>query len=161
MPRDSAEVGAAWGRLFGLAVHACKACHASKCNCDGRAAKPYIPKPETTGHAPDPTSELSELIVTPSQRCESMWTTNKGEVLVSYDQPGSHVFDYLQMFYLQAGETLSTNGKTGTPNPMNLPGPGKVEVTIDPLSERGLYVGHVHSATGAARPVLIYIDDVI
>lgn len=165
MTRSSTEVGAAWGRLVGLAVDACKshaAAHTAPAIDEMRRHGPFIHSRRKHGENPDPNAEETTITLTAHQRCRPTWTGQRGVVNVTFDQQAQMQFDLSPVSLLPAGENLTSAAQTATPNPMQLTGPGSIEVSIDAQLPRGLYLGSlVQASTNNLQPLLIYIDDLI
>ncbi len=153
MPSNYKYVGDAWGRLFAVAVDACKSHHESHCD-DGASA---------VGRRLDDDSEISSIAVTVSQRCEASWTGTKGQVKVAVDAPNGMAPSPTAMYLLDAGAVMSTASTPGAATPTPIPpGVSQVVISMNPLPARGLYVGRLRAtiSAGPNQPILIYVDDV-
>ncbi len=167
MTRSSKDVGAAWGRLIGMAVDACKSHHAAHAakpahTTDQKPHGPFVHSRRKHGETPDPNNEETTITLTAHQRCRPTWTGQRGVVTLTFDQQTQMHFDHSPVHLLPAGENLTSAVQTATPNPMQLTGPGSIEVSIDAQLPRGLYLGNlVQASTNNLQPLLIYIDDLI
>ena len=161
---DSARTaGDKWGRLFGLAVDACKSHH--ECECDEHDGPPWVVARRPL--VPDPIPTIDSITFTTKMTCdEPTWTQHNGQARIPYDPPGTVTFAApIVMHELPATDQSSTAASEARAAPPAVSASGLVTVTLGNVRNlhRGLYTGYVGpnaNSVGPATPILIYVDDV-